>query len=155
MTAFERAYTALTEGNFEHARDIFVELHKDENTEMQVRADSVYMLGWICYKEIRAINYHQADFWFRKAAEFNQEQAQFYLGEMSELGVPGLKANPSHAFFWYSLAVLNLNETLQGLGNEIWKSIVRDAKHRTETALSDEQKAEMEKQIDIWVASHP
>ena len=154
-TLFERAYKSLCRGHYEEARVEFEYLAKDEKQDLNVRADSYYMLGWICYKEPRAINYGQAISWFHRAAEFNQEQAQFCLGEMYEHGGHGLKSNPVDAFFWYSLSVLNLNDTLKDLGSEIWKSIVVEAERRTETVLLKEQKAEVKIRIDKWVASYP
>ncbi len=155
MTEFERAYTILMGGNFEVAQGIFEELHKNESTEIQVRADSLYMLGWICYKEPSIFNYHQADFWFKKASELKQEQAQFCLGQIYEYGGNGIKANPSDAFFWYSLAVINSNKAMENLASEIWKSIAVDAMIRTEKALLDKQKAEINEKIGEWTASHP
>lgn len=56
------------------------------------------------------VDYNKAFNWFLLAANnFDQHEAQFYLGEMYELG-RGTDQNWDNALFWYTLSAENGNE---------------------------------------------
>lgn len=51
----------------------------------------------------------QAVFWYQKAAEQNNDLAQYSLGVMAEFGLGGLPQSESNANHWYQLAADNGN----------------------------------------------
>lgn len=55
-------------------------------------------------------DYNKAFYWFQLAASnFNEHDAQFYLGEMYEFG-RGTEQNWENALFWYNLSAQNGNQ---------------------------------------------
>ena len=133
---------------------------EDEQSEEKIEAQC--KLGWIYYKDIRApIDYAEAIKWFEKAAQKGHPVAQFYLGEIWEVGGYGLIPNLLCAFVYYSLAVENdcmllRLDTSNGAEFKTDEKIAIGAKNRVGSILVESEKIlEADTKLTEWKQTNP
>jgi hypothetical protein len=92
-------------------------------------------------------DYSQAVFWFRKAAEQGEADAQFWLGVLYESGT-GLPQDYAEAYFWFDVAAA---------GNPPTASAEADVKNRDEAAsnLTKTVLLQTQERARKWFEDHP
>lgn len=92
-----------------------IRLARQGDTHFQNACGWLYYTGYWSGRSVEAVplppqNYNKAFNWFQLAANnFGMDDAQFYLGEMYELG-RGTEQNLENALFWYNLSAQSGNE---------------------------------------------
>ena len=89
-----------------------------------------------------ALDYKQAVFWYRKAAEQGDLMAQSGLGRIYETGQEGVPMDYVEAHKWWSLAAASGEER------------ARRNRNLVERSMTPEQIAEARKRAQLWLKAH-
>lgn len=93
-------------------------------------------------------DYAQAAYWWRKAAEQNYPDGQFYLGLLYAMG-QGVRQDNAEAYFWYTLAASS--HKIEGVTQE---DVTTEIDSVTSELKPADQVREQER-VRKWLEAHP
>src|SRR5262249_2197736 len=86
-------------------------------------------------------SYKQADYWYRKAADHGNVEAQYRLALIWAVGGDDFSADLAEAYKWVIVAVDNKG---------VWSTLAADLKSQLDNIINADQRADAEKRVAKW-----
>lgn len=132
---------AFESGNYARAMSEWQSAADRGDSDGELGLGTLYELGAGQLKQ----DYKRADYWYKKAAEHHNSEAQYRLALIWSAGIDDFLPDLVEAYKWIILA----SET-QG----VWGSLASEVKLQLDKVMDARQRADAGKRVDAWKEAH-
>jgi hypothetical protein len=132
---------AFEKGNYARAMSEWQSAADRGDPDGELGLGTLYELG----VGALAQDYKRADYWYEKAAEHHNSEAQYRLALIWSAGIDDFVPDPVEAYKWIILA-----SQTQG----VWGGLASEVKVQLDKVVDARQRAEAEKRVAVWKEAH-